>query len=203
MTGSLECSDRLFIESSPPRDQDAPGTKFGHTAELTRRWKLEIPPSGVRGTFEKQRTPETSSTQASLLPGLRSGRCAARELKRHPGRAPWSLPLPPTWQSRSNRPQRRKARLWVTVGLRWTRSLPPLALTLTFLSRQQMRSIFFKRSRCRGGKDSKGEREGAGTGWRPAALPRPPLPARGHQGAPEQALRRFRRRGREAAARSP
>ena len=78
-----------------------------------------------------------------------------------------SLPLPPTWQSRSNRPHSRKARLWVTVGLRWTRSLPPLSLTLTFLSRQQMRSIFFKRSRCRGGKDSNGEREGAGTGCAP------------------------------------
>ena len=78
-----------------------------------------------------------------------------------------SLPLPPTWQSGSNRPQRRKAWLWVTVGLRWTRSLPPLTLTLTFLSRQQMRSIFFKRSRCRGGKDSNREREGAGTGCAP------------------------------------
>ena len=78
-----------------------------------------------------------------------------------------SLPLPPTWQIRPNRPQRRKARLWVSVGLRWARSLPPVALTLTFLRRQQMRSIFFKRSRCRGGKDSNGEREGAGTGCAP------------------------------------
>ena len=47
--------------------------QVGHMAELT-RWKLEIPPVGVWGTFEKQRSPEMSSTQASLLPGLRSGR---------------------------------------------------------------------------------------------------------------------------------
>lgn len=94
-TRSLGGFDWLFTETSPPRNQDAPGAKFGHMAELTRRWKLEIPPTGVQGTFEKQRSP-TSSTQASLLPGLRSGRCAARDLKRHPGRAPWSLPLPPT-----------------------------------------------------------------------------------------------------------
>lgn len=37
----------------------------------------------------------------------------------------------------------------------------------------------------------------------PRPPPRPQLPARGPQGAPEQALRRFPRRGRKAAAPSP
>lgn len=38
------------------------------------------------------------------------------------------------------------------VGPNWARSLLPATLTLTFLRRQQMRSMFFKRSRCRGRK---------------------------------------------------
>lgn len=46
-----------------------------------------------------------------------------------------------------------------TMGLSWARRLLPPALTLTFLRRQQMRSMFFKRSRCRG-------RKKARWGWR-------------------------------------
>lgn len=62
--------------------------------------------------------------------------------------------LPPRWQ---RGPNRLKEEEGFAVGYRelraaLARSFRTPALTLTFLRRQQMRSMFFKRSRCREGK---------------------------------------------------
>lgn len=60
------------------------------------------------------------------------------------------------------------------VGLSWARRLLLPALTLTFLRRQQMRSMFFKRSRCRGRKRSPWGRRRSGHWAAPTALPTSP-----------------------------
>lgn len=60
------------------------------------------------------------------------------------------------------------------VGLSWATSLPLPALTLTFLRRQQMRSMFFKRSRCRGKKRPPWGSGGAGIEGAPRPSLRPP-----------------------------
>lgn len=75
-------------------------------------------------------------------------------------------------------------------GPTWDRSLLLLALTLTFLRRQQMRSMFFKRSRCRGRKRLAWGRRRSGHWGCPRCPPYiPRRPSSGRQGAPEQSLR--------------
>lgn len=88
------------------------------------------------------------------------------------------------------------------VGLSWPGNLLPLALTLTFLRRQQMRSMFFKRSRCGRRRTPQWGRGGAGLGGSLPSSRAPHSLARGRQGAPEQVPQHCRR-GREAAAPSP
>lgn len=82
---------------------------------------------------------------------------------------------PPGWQSGSKRLREEEG---MAVGWRVRPALARRFLTLTFLRRQQMRSMFFKRSRCREGKGLDKGGRGAETRAPPTA---PRVVARGRQ----------------------